>query len=621
MATKTESEYVKKQHSSVKAARKNRPIPIRDYIAPDVFIPARNSFRLGKYNFRPLDVMDIEGAVPAAVCESFYTPNTDVIVTESFQKISDRVLRNFLEKTEQSAKTQLLIAKDASKVDVNIQEQVIQSVEESKNYLLKGGSFWNFEMKIFTRIKEDDVKNDIEWNAHDQFTSELSNFLAGIGFKVRSKMFRMKKYLNFLAPIAYREADFSRASEYRPFTTEALVNLFPVVMASDLGRSGDVYGIDVGTGLPVIMDRFSFPSYHMVVVGQTGGGKSFFVKVLMLRYMLRDPEVKVFILDPLGEYKNIAENLNGIVIDMSKNVVNPLDIMTTSSKENPKGDVSSKVNRVLTMLGAYLKEMNDQMRSIINGALVKLYTGKSGNATFTLLIDEIKQRPDYDQNVNAQMVVESLRIFTEGSLSGFNQRTNVPLDRSITVFDLSAIMDQRMKEFFLFFMVDFLQGQVSMNYERKLVFVEEAYYFMMHEETANFINNFVRHARHYNCGVTLMTQSISDFYTEEGGKFSISTLNDAFSVAVFYSKDIPEKFVEAHGLTPGEVEYIRTGTGLKDIPGYGKESECLLIQKEKRYRLRVVGLPTETELAETNPDVLRKRMGLKNDKIEKGGHE
>jgi len=104
------------------------------------------------------------------------------------------------------------------------------------------------------------------------------------------------------------------------------------------------------------------------------------------------------------------------------------------------------------------------------------------------------------------------------------------------VFDVSGSMDERMRQFYMFFIADFLYGQVSRDMDRKLVYIDEAHNFMRYKTMASFINHFVVHARHYNCGVTLITQNIADFYTEEGGEFSISVLNNAYSVVVFTAR-------------------------------------------------------------------------------------
>ena len=606
-----ESEFdkrVKELQGIRKASRKRDEdsLTVKKLWAPSIFLPRKDSFLLGKYNFTPVDIIAFPKVIPPMLCASFYNPNSDVVVVETFRKIPNGEISRMLEKAEQSAKTNLMLLKDTSGFDANILRARIGSLEGSKEYLLGGGAFWEFETKIFTRIAEADVRNDIEFRAYLDNTQRIKDILQGGGFTVRKRFMNMKKYINYLAPIAYKEADFTRSNEFQPFTTEAIRNLFPIVVGSNFGSEGDVYGRDIVTGLPVVIDRFQQDSYHMAVLGQTGSGKSFFVKMSMLRYMLRDNQAKIFILDPLGEYVKLAVKLGGTIIDMSENVINPLDLMTTASTAYPKGDVRDKVNRVLTLFGIYFSGLNDQQLSIISKALTKLYE-RDSDVIFTNLIAEVKSRPNYENDVNAQLLTESLNIFVDGSLKNLNRKTNVNLSGSLIVFDLSKSMDEKMRQFFMFFITDFLYGQVSKDFDRKLVFIDEARYFMMYREMASFINNFVVHARHFNCGVTLITQNISDFYTEEGGDFSISVLNNAYSVAIFYNKDIPDKFVKAHRLTDNEVEFIRTETGIQPRIGGGKVSQCLLIQKDKRFRLVVEGLPLESELITTNPEELKAR--------------
>ena len=609
-----ESEYDKRvtEHEGKRGKGRsglNAGTPVKKLWAPSLFLPRPDSFLLGRYNFTPIDIIGFPTIIPPALCASLYDPYSDVIITQTFRKIANGEIIATLQKAEESAKTNLLMLKDSSGFEYNKLQSRIGSLEASKEYLLNRGAFWEFEMKLFTRISEADIKNDIEFDRYVDNTQRIKDLLQGAGFALRKRFMNMKKYVNYLAPIAFKVVNLKGSNDFQPFTTEAINNLFPIVVGSDFGKEGDVYGVDTVTGLPLIIDRFHQESYNMVVTGQTGSGKSFFVKMLMLRYRHRDNEAKFYILDPLGEFGDLAVKLHGTVIDMAENIINPLDLRTTVSKDAPKGNIMDKVNRVLTMLNVYFRDMNDQMLTVVSNALTGLYSDKGYDVTFTDLIAAIQAKKDYDDSANAKLVVESLKIFTQGSLENLNHKTNVELKNDLIVFDLSKGMDERMREFFLFFMTDFLYGEISKDFNKKQVLIDEARYFMMHRETASFINNFVVHSRHFNCGVTLITQNIDDFYTEEGSHFSVSTLSNAYSVVVFYNKDVPEKFIKAHGLTDDEVAYILTETGVQPRADGGKVSQCLLIQKHKRYRLVVEGLPLESELITTDPEVLRKRRG------------
>ena len=65
----------------------------------------------------------------------------------------------------------------------------------------------------------------------------------------------------------------------------------------------------------------------MCVFGTSGAGKSFYIKLLILRYRILGLEQ--YVIDPDREYSNLAENLNGSIIKLgptSKTYINIFDI-------------------------------------------------------------------------------------------------------------------------------------------------------------------------------------------------------------------------------------------------------------------------------------------------------
>ncbi|MEM4056419.1 MAG: hypothetical protein QW578_05205 [Thermoplasmatales archaeon] len=253
--SKKAEEFEAKRAENKKKGDINRTL--KEKWAPSVFLPRRDSFLLGKYNFNPIDITGFPRVIPPALCASFYNKYSDLIIVETFKRIENQSIMSALEKAEQSAKTNLLLLKDTSGFEANALASRIRSLEESKEYLLNQGAFWEFEMKLFTRISEEDIKNRLEADRHDEYTQKVKDILAGVGFTFRKRFMNMKKYVNYLAPIAYKETDFQKSSEFQPFTTEAINNLFPIVVGSNFGTSGDVYGRDIVTGLPVVIDRFT----------------------------------------------------------------------------------------------------------------------------------------------------------------------------------------------------------------------------------------------------------------------------------------------------------------------------------------------------------------------------
>lgn len=70
-----------------------------------------------------------------------------------------------------------------------------------------------------------------------------------------------------------------------------------------INLDGVFIGIDIDQGKPYFMDIFSAESYNMVILGQTGSGKSYFARTLLRRLIISGTVSRAMILDPLGEYE------------------------------------------------------------------------------------------------------------------------------------------------------------------------------------------------------------------------------------------------------------------------------------------------------------------------------
>jgi len=62
-----------------------------------------------------------------------------------------------------------------------------------------------------------------------------------------------------------------------------------------------------GSRAEAFVDASEVLSKHLLVLGTTGSGKSYFTKLFIKRLLEAEPEVKVFILDPHGEYGEILK--------------------------------------------------------------------------------------------------------------------------------------------------------------------------------------------------------------------------------------------------------------------------------------------------------------------------
>ncbi len=81
-------------------------------------------------------------------------------------------------------------------------------------------------------------------------------------------------------------------------------------LISFLGTSATQNGIVIGknsmTGMPVNMDIFAGDSYNMIILGETGSGKTFFSRLVLWRHIISGLVEKILIIDPQNEFTSLS---------------------------------------------------------------------------------------------------------------------------------------------------------------------------------------------------------------------------------------------------------------------------------------------------------------------------
>ena len=70
-------------------------------------------------------------------------------------------------------------------------------------------------------------------------------------------------------------------------------------------------GINMDSKGPIIFDIGKRTNYNIAVIGKSGSGKSFTVKILLNRLLKKFPDSYVYVIDPMGEYSRIADYFGG----------------------------------------------------------------------------------------------------------------------------------------------------------------------------------------------------------------------------------------------------------------------------------------------------------------------
>ncbi|GAB2956117.1 hypothetical protein GCM10017788_46320 [Amycolatopsis acidiphila] len=120
-----------------------------------------------------------------------------------------------------------------------------------------------------------------------------------------------------------RTFDTSALSAAYPFTSPDL----PPPDSTSVGApSGVLYGFNVGSQGLVHHDRFALDNHNSVILGRSGAGKSYLVKLELLRSLYRGIEIHV--IDPEDEYARLAAAVGGTYVHLGAEQVrlNPMDL-------------------------------------------------------------------------------------------------------------------------------------------------------------------------------------------------------------------------------------------------------------------------------------------------------
>ena len=88
-----------------------------------------------------------------------------------------------------------------------------------------------------------------------------------------------------------------------------LSSIFPFVSFDLSSDRGILYGINRQNASLILFDRFSLENYNSVVFAKSGSGKSYAVKLEILRSLMFDTDV--IVIDPEREYEYLAQAVGG----------------------------------------------------------------------------------------------------------------------------------------------------------------------------------------------------------------------------------------------------------------------------------------------------------------------
>ena len=135
-----------------------------------------------------------------------------------------------------------------------------------------------------------------------------------------------------------------------------------------------MYGINEQNGSLIVFDRYSLENANEVVLGKSGAGKSYLIKLEALRQFMFGTEV--IIIDPEGEYEALAQTLEGEYVSFTASdpvKINPFDL--SGLYEEGENELGLKILSLHGLLGIVMGKLDAGEDAILDRGLLK-HTGK-----------------------------------------------------------------------------------------------------------------------------------------------------------------------------------------------------------------------------------------------------
>jgi type IV secretory pathway VirB4 component len=385
----------------------------------------------------------------------------------------------------------------------------------------------------------------------------------------------------------------------RIFDTESLAAAFPFASTEPAapapGRPDDtaavLYGLSTTSNAVVLHDRWAQDNHNMVVLARSGAGKSYLVKLDVLRQLYQGVDVAV--IDPEDEYTPLAEHVGGTVIRLGAPGVhlNPLDL-PTSRHPTVLRDHQLRLHTVIAvLLGAV--PLPDE-RAALDQAITAVYAAAGINhdphtwdRPAPLLADLAATLAAADP-AGARLAARLTPWVTGSFRDLFAAASTVRPGGHLVVWSLRHLPDE-LRTIGTLLALQHVWGSIDHHDDqtRRLVVVDEAWLLMRDGEGAKFLYRMAKAARKRRAGLTVVTQDAADLLGTDLGLAVVS--NAGTQILMRQAPQAIDAVTGAFGLTGGEARLLLAAD----------RGEALLITGSHRSPLRSQASAAEHRLATT----------------------
>jgi len=438
--------------------------------------------------------------------------------------------------------------------------------------------------------------SDVDVPKLQQSVKELQTTLASLLLTGKLATLQMEDGFKSTLPLGQ-----DRLYVTRNMDTTSLATTFPFTSAVLTQNKGVMYGVNQQNGSLIIFDRFSLENANEVVLGKSGAGKSYTIKLEITRQFMLGAEV--IVIDPEGEYETLTGVLGGEMVDFSSHSlikINPFDL--SEIYEEGENQLGLKILSLHGLLKIIMGELDAEHDAILDRALIETYrqkgitTDPATQRKMPPLMEDLYKVLLGMENAAARELAFRLEKFIKGSASGiFNQQSNFDISNPLTVFSIRNL-EEELRPVAMHIILDFVWTKVKKSLKKRILILDEGWYMMKYEDSASFVYSIAKRSRKYYLGMTVATQDVEDFLKNEYGKAVLT--NSSIQILLKQGTAEVDMIADTFYLSEGEKALLLSA----DV------GEGLFFAGQNHVAMKVFAAPFEHELITSNPIELAKRQ-------------
>ncbi len=509
--------------------------------------------------------------------------NAELDISMFFYPVKPHIILKQLKRKVGELEAQLISDQEKGAARDPLRETALKDIERLRDDLTQGVEHF-FQYALYVSVYADDER------ALTDRIEEIEGMFGSRLVTAKRVYYQAEQGFNSTMPLGLDEL-----GVFFNMNSSPAASSFPFISADLTSDDGIMYGINRHNGSLVVFDRFSLQNANAVVFATSGAGKSYAVKLEIIRSMMYG--IDVLVIDPENEYKHLTEAVGGAFMNISLNSpvkINPFDLpKPVGGADTPADIIRSAVITIKGILRIMLVDITPQEDSILDRALIETYAKKDITPESDLHTVEPPVMSDFIEILSgfegtADMVIK-MKKYTEGTFAGlFNSPTNIDTNNQLMVFSVRDLEDE-LRPLAIYVIINHIWNTVRSELKKRIMVIDEAWWLMQHEDSAKFIFALVKRCRKYYLGVTTITQDVNDFIGSKYGKAIVT--NSAIQTLLKQSPAAIDQIRDTFLLTEGEKYLLLEGS-----VGQG-----IFFAGPKHVAIQVLASPIEDKIITSDP--------------------